>query len=426
MENKEKLIRKIAQRVVKKYDLFPPIDVTRVISEKGICYIEENLGTNADGYSDLSDSNLKIVINSQIDYLPRKRFTIAHELGHIFVNWHNDVTLCLTDNEYVEHNMLDIQEREANVFASELLMPTDWVKGILGAYGQDKIRHTIEILSEKANTSIMASFYALENAMEYGHVFFVSGKSSYPKKFITGDMPGFCFYGYSYQETYEIIANIKEHFEISYYNVDHYILPSCPEIDKIKNDIYGCEKIIDVFIKVFRTDYAAWIFWANKIINMMPQTYVGFLYQGEELLKYYKNADSEIVLKFENKTNLIRICKEFNFEYEYYSFDDNWSIVFVAEPFYKMPQKNGISYDSKKLLKIILEDIYSEEKDILKASCKINGVIGSALSHRIGLSQEQVYNLLQKKFRRIEFVEFLNDIRFDEFVFLKAKEKSNI
>ena len=95
MENKEKQVRKIAQRVMTKYKLHPPVDMMGLIQEKGITCVEENLGTNADGYSDLKDSDLKIVLNSAIQYEPRKRFTLAHELGHIFISWHSDVTLCV-------------------------------------------------------------------------------------------------------------------------------------------------------------------------------------------------------------------------------------------------------------------------------------------------------------------------------------------
>lgn len=55
MENKEKQVRKIAQRVMTKYKLHPPVDMMGLIQEKGITCVEENLGTNADGYSDLKD-----------------------------------------------------------------------------------------------------------------------------------------------------------------------------------------------------------------------------------------------------------------------------------------------------------------------------------------------------------------------------------
>lgn len=48
MENKEKQVRKIAQRVMTKYKLHPPVDMMGLIQEKGITCVEENLGTNAD------------------------------------------------------------------------------------------------------------------------------------------------------------------------------------------------------------------------------------------------------------------------------------------------------------------------------------------------------------------------------------------
>lgn len=175
MENKEKQVRKIAQRVMTKYKLHPPVDMMGLIQEKGITCVEENLGTNADGYSDLKDSDLKIVLNSAIQYEPRKRFTLAHELGHIFISWHSDVTLCVTDNEYSEHNKLDIQEHEANVFASEILMPTEWVKEMLILNENRSLEYNIKQLCTIANTSIMACFYALENVMKSGNVIVVSG-----------------------------------------------------------------------------------------------------------------------------------------------------------------------------------------------------------------------------------------------------------
>lgn len=185
MENKEKQVRKIAQRVMTKYKLHPPVDMMGLIQEKGITCVEENLGTNADGYSDLKDSDLKIVLNSAIQYEPRKRFTLAHELGHIFISWHSDVTLCVTDNEYSEHNKLDIQEHEANVFASEILMPTEWVKEMLTLNENRSLEYNIKQLCTIANTSIMACFYALENAMKSGNVIVVSGDMFFPKKFIS-------------------------------------------------------------------------------------------------------------------------------------------------------------------------------------------------------------------------------------------------
>lgn len=69
-----------------------------------------------------------VIVNSDA-VRARQKFTLAHELGHIIIPWHlgtfideidanNDVN---ANTEYWE------MEREANRFASELLMPLDWI-----------------------------------------------------------------------------------------------------------------------------------------------------------------------------------------------------------------------------------------------------------------------------------------------------------
>lgn len=80
MENKERIVRKIANRVSKRYSLYPPVDFKNVFVEKGIKYREKKLETNGDGYSELKDSNLEIVVNSEMDYIPRKRFTYRRRM----------------------------------------------------------------------------------------------------------------------------------------------------------------------------------------------------------------------------------------------------------------------------------------------------------------------------------------------------------
>ena len=55
----------------------------------------------------------------------RQRFSIAHELGHYILD-HNPV---YSDAEPEEISTpTSINEREANAFAAELLMPEEWVR----------------------------------------------------------------------------------------------------------------------------------------------------------------------------------------------------------------------------------------------------------------------------------------------------------
>lgn len=71
----------------------------------------------------------KVVVNNSSSS-NRQRFTLAHELGHIIIPWHlgtiiddidNPGNKNVSDKEYWNH------EKEANKFASELLMPFDWL-----------------------------------------------------------------------------------------------------------------------------------------------------------------------------------------------------------------------------------------------------------------------------------------------------------
>ncbi|KAA6323722.1 hypothetical protein EZS27_026868 [termite gut metagenome] len=84
--------------------------------------LEEKKISNSDGRIVFGNTKTKISINSEIKYIGRRRFTLAHELGHFELH-HNK-------NTHLEDNTLTLdyfknggQEYEANQFATELLMP---------------------------------------------------------------------------------------------------------------------------------------------------------------------------------------------------------------------------------------------------------------------------------------------------------------
>jgi len=59
---------------------------------------------------------------------PRQKFTLAHELGHIIIPWHLGTFIDKVDENNVTSNTeYWVLEREANRFASEVLMPFDWI-----------------------------------------------------------------------------------------------------------------------------------------------------------------------------------------------------------------------------------------------------------------------------------------------------------
>lgn len=71
-----------------------------------------------------------ITIDSAIEYRPRQRFAIAHELGHLEAHKEkNHIDTCT--KEQISERYDEGTEREANAFASEFLMPrTLWERRV--------------------------------------------------------------------------------------------------------------------------------------------------------------------------------------------------------------------------------------------------------------------------------------------------------
>jgi hypothetical protein len=90
----------------------------------------------------------------------RLRFTLAHELGHVWMNHtpsvDDDATLDRTDDGS------DAQEVEANYFAAELLMPREMVFDHYGARSKSvDIVERVVGLASLAGTTIWVAFYRL-------------------------------------------------------------------------------------------------------------------------------------------------------------------------------------------------------------------------------------------------------------------------
>lgn len=67
-----------------------------------------------------------ISINKNIQELGRRRWTIAHEIGHFLLHGHkNPIDLYCDDKFILNYGSSSIEEAEANCFAAELLLPSE-------------------------------------------------------------------------------------------------------------------------------------------------------------------------------------------------------------------------------------------------------------------------------------------------------------
>ena len=109
-----------------------PIKVEQIIQDHNITLSEEDLPDDVSGVLDTRKN--PIILINQKDQQTRKRFTMAHELGHFL--FHARQPSVYMDTKTYFRNSLSSEgkyndEKQANRFASELLIPTHILLNIL-------------------------------------------------------------------------------------------------------------------------------------------------------------------------------------------------------------------------------------------------------------------------------------------------------
>jgi len=125
-----------AKRLAKKYSLKPGFDIQNFITSIDIA-LEITPLESMSGFAYQKQGKKVIGIN-ETDGDERQRFTMAHELGHMFVHANDDVTFDRGFAYFRDGNSstgINPKEREANAFAAELLMPADHLLSSVRALG---------------------------------------------------------------------------------------------------------------------------------------------------------------------------------------------------------------------------------------------------------------------------------------------------
>jgi len=106
----------------------PPIPVEKIARKCGVRVLEWDFGEEVSGLLLDLDSGPVIGFN-RYQSRGRQRFTVAHELGHFLLSHHEsfhiDLASSTAHGEVANYSWRD--ERSANDFAAELLMPTGLV-----------------------------------------------------------------------------------------------------------------------------------------------------------------------------------------------------------------------------------------------------------------------------------------------------------
>lgn len=118
-------IQKLAHEIKNTFAPNLVTDVYSICKQLGIEIIEAPI--KADAYLECTNGNSYIILKDALNDA-RKKFTIAHELGHFCIPWHSELMFGCDIKEMDFKNDYMPREKEANMFAAELLMPAEEFK----------------------------------------------------------------------------------------------------------------------------------------------------------------------------------------------------------------------------------------------------------------------------------------------------------
>ena len=143
------MINKEDIKIIKDNQKSCPVRITAITEEYGIDVYNSSMSRNISGAIIKEGDKYVIYVN---DKHPknRQRFTIAHEIAHYILH-KEKIGDNLTDNAMNRSKLSNVFERQANILASEILMPVNFV---------------MQFIEENKSVSEMASLFKVsEGAM---------------------------------------------------------------------------------------------------------------------------------------------------------------------------------------------------------------------------------------------------------------------
>lgn len=166
--------QQLAAVLVDRYGLAPPVDVVG-LAQQFAELEEDDFPVRCDGLvvglHGPRERPLILLRRTQGD--ARKRFTLAHEIGHILLPWHIGAAVaCNTAAPLFDEEAWHAAsaETEANRFAAELLIPQVWLDSQYAAHGQESAAAVLEAIKE-AEVSAHVACLRLINTLPAGHTF---------------------------------------------------------------------------------------------------------------------------------------------------------------------------------------------------------------------------------------------------------------
>jgi len=155
-----------ARDIIKTYGVEnPPVPIEKIAKSLGVTIQYAHFDDALSGMAFVRDGMSIIGVNS-LHHPNRQRFTIAHELGHHVLHAEILQSEVHVDKVVLNRNKtsaqgVDLKEIEANAFAAEILMPSDWIDNLIyeGVDVGDELK--IAMLAKKFRVSTAALQFRL-------------------------------------------------------------------------------------------------------------------------------------------------------------------------------------------------------------------------------------------------------------------------
>ena len=158
------LARLAAERLIERYGVQkPPVDVEQIAASLDLRVVHGDLGSDISGLL-VSGGNAASIAVKASDPLVRRRFTIAHEIGHFMLRHHlkgNDLVHADRHRQVVYRSPRASEglypiEIQANQFAASLLMPARLVRNLVEVLAKPLQEPDVKTLAREFKVSEQA------------------------------------------------------------------------------------------------------------------------------------------------------------------------------------------------------------------------------------------------------------------------------
>lgn len=248
----------IARRLVKRHNLTPPYDLHRLVAYyatlQEIAFPPE---MEIDGISiGLGGERQPVILINSNRVATRKKFTLAHELGHVMIPWHTGTIVSENPEIVINANMEYSQmETEANRFAAELLMPSIWLNEIF--LQEESMQCALNKILLSSGTSFEATLIKIFKELEESVILLeynLSGqllKHHRSRKELTpditsfdiDDLDGLDFFNTPF--TYEKFSIKDKKFYCWRFKNSHFVETDPRDWKELLNDIVQCSTYVN-------------------------------------------------------------------------------------------------------------------------------------------------------------------------------------